>query len=147
MKKLLLASACIAALASSCKEDDPITPDPIQFSLASTTVSNTGRASSVEIDAKIKFKNLENSAVTVRWERYDVNIPATWQVSVCDNEQCRVPSIDAYTMTIPANDSFDMKAVFYPNNEMGTGSIYIRMYDPADSARTVKSAMYQVEAN
>lgn len=147
MKKLFFAAtAAMAILFTSC-EKDPVEEPAVQFSLAATSAMGSGRASSVEIDAKVKFKNLESTAITIKWQRYDVVVPTNWQVSTCDNEQCRVPAVTEYTMTIPANDSFDMKAVFYPNNEVGTGTARIRVFDPADSARTVQSILYTAEAN
>jgi hypothetical protein len=147
MKKLFFAAAAaMAILFTSCKED-PIEEPAVQFSLEATSAMNSGRASSVEIDAKVKFRNLENKVIIIKWQRYDVNVPSTWQVATCDNEQCRVPAVTEYTMTIPANDSFDMKAVFYPNAEVGTGTARIRVFDPADSARTVQSILYTVDAS
>ncbi len=144
MKKLLFALLAGSFVFASC-ERDPIEEPAIEFSLASTAVSNSARAISAEIDAKVKFKNLESTPITVKWQRYDVNIPTDWQVAVCDNEQCRVPAVTEYTMTIPANDSFELKLVAYPNGVIGTGTARIRLYDPADSARTVRSVLFEIE--
>jgi hypothetical protein len=147
MKKVLFAAACLSIFSTACEPDDPILPDAVRFSLAATSVSNLGRASSPEVDAKIKFYNLENKVINIKWQRYDVVVPADWQVATCDNNQCWVPAIAEQLMTIPANDSFDMKLVVYPNGVVGTGTAKFRMYDPTDSARTVQSVLYTIETN
>ena len=147
MKKVLFAAACLSIFSTACEPDDPVLPDAVRFSLAATAVSNTGRASGTEVDAKVKFYNLESKTISIKWQRYDVMVPTDWQVATCDNEQCRVPAVTEFTMTIPANDSFDMKLVVYPNGVVGTGTAKIRLYDPTDSARTVQSILYTVEAN
>lgn len=147
MKKLLFALLATSFAFTACEKDPDEEPAAIQFSLDATTASNSARASSAEIDAKVKFRNLENKTISVKWQRYDVNVPASWQVATCDNEQCRVPAVTEYTMTIPANDSFDLKLVVYPNGEIGTGTARIRVYDPTDSARTVQSIYYEIEGS
>lgn len=147
MKKVLFAAACLSIFSTACEPDEPVLPDAVRFSLAATSAGNTGRASSAELDAKVKFYNLENKTISIRWQRYDVMLPTDWQVATCDNSQCWVPQVTEQTMSIPANDSFDMKLVVYPNGAVGVGTAKIRFYDPTDSTRTVQSVLYTVETN
>lgn len=149
MKKFLMLFAATAAIFAACDKDEQ-TPEPtaaIQYSLSDDTTSVDGRASSFELDAYVKFKNLENKTISVKWMRYDEVKPAAWEIATCDNVTCYSPVINSQTITINAMDSFDFKIVFRPQTEAATASAKVRFFDPTDSARTVKVVHFAATAN
>ncbi len=140
--------ATTAAIFTACDETEE--PEPvaaIQYSLSNDSASVDGRASSFELDAYLKFKNLENKTISIKWMRYDEVKPAAWEIATCDNVTCYAPIVTSQTITVNAMDSFDFKIVFRPGATAGTASAKVRFFDPADSARTVKVANYSATAN
>jgi len=138
-----------AAIFAACDKDEQ-NPEPtaaIQYSLSDDSSSVDGRASSFELDAYVKFKNLENKTISVKWMRYDEVKPTAWEIATCDNVTCYSPVINSQTITINAMDSFDFKIVFRPQAEAATASAKVRFFDPTDSARTVKVVHFAAEAN
>ena len=148
MKKILIFAAVAAFFAACDKPDDTVTPTAaIQFSLADDSSSVDGRVSSFELDAYIKFKNLENKTISVKWVRYDEVKPAAWEIATCDNVTCYAPVVTSQTISVNAMDSFEFKLVFRPQATVGTASAKVKFFDPTDSARTVKNVHFGAAAN
>lgn len=134
MKRLLMSCMALTILFSACsKDEDNVTPTEQTyvrpFSVSSLESDYTGRVTSYELESKVTFTNLTNKSMDIVWERYSEDFPEGWETAVCDNEACHVPTVTTRTMTVAANEVFEMKSVIRPNEIAGTGSCKIRLYD------------------
>ena len=146
MKNLCLTALAATILFSACKKDET-TESPVYkvpFSISDNTSSSSARAVEFEIEAKVGFKNLTENTIQVVWERFDVVMPEGWESAVCDNELCHVPTVSTKIMQVSPFEEFDFKSVMRPGGVTGTGSCKIRLYDKADSARSVQVIDYTI---
>lgn len=110
-----------------------------KFSMSTNSDNGSATASNVKVEYKSKVTNLTSSNLDLRWVRtIDGNTPARWEVTICDNVQCHIPTVSTYDITIPANGNFDLKIGFNPKSILGTGDATVHLYEPSDSANTVQ---------
>lgn len=146
-KSLGIFALGLAVFLTSCEEDIEPTPEPaVQFSLSANQASLVGSSTASDISPKVMFTNDTDEEITLTWHRID-NLPTNWEAATCDNIACHAPVTTMRDMTLPAagetGSSFELKVSFYPNGETGTATSDIRIYDPADSARTVQTVTFE----
>jgi len=108
--------------------------------------SGNGLPSDLFIKVESFVTNTTNATMTVRWERYNVQIPTTWDNAVCDKDICHSAFVDTETYTIDPGEMALMSIWFVPNNNPGTGSVELRIYNEADSANSVITNTYSTMA-
>ena len=148
MKNLCLSALAATILFSACSKDKT-TESPaysVPFSISENTAEYSARAIEFEIEAKVGFKNLTEKTIEVVWERFDVVMPEGWESAVCDNELCHIPTVSTKVMQVSPLEEFDFKSVMRPAGIAGTGNCKIRLYDKADSARSVQVIDYTIIA-
>lgn len=123
-------------------------PTP-KFSISKTSDSGFNLATDgIDPEYKTLIKNLTGNTLSIKWHRIeDASFPQSWNSATCDNVQCHDPAVTDYTCTLPPNDSFDLKTVFYLNSMRGSGTITTHIYIPADSSASVKTFVASHTAN
>ena len=127
------------AISACTKEPVEPEPDPISFTLSTLSASETGNGKTAdEINPKSVLTNTSGRAIQLKWVRYDVNVPEEWEVAVCDDEACHIPTVGSRVMDLSDGEVVEMKITFRPNGMEGTGTAKLVMFDPADSAATAQ---------
>lgn len=88
--------------------------------------------------AHAKVKNLTNSPVTIRWQRYEVDLPTPLYTLVCDPNTCYGPTTGTQVFTLMPQDSGEMDVHFV--NETGliaTALVRLRLVNQANPADTL----------
>jgi len=85
-----------------------------------------------------------NAPVVVKWELYQLNVPATWtnDVIICDWENCRDISVDSLSLEVPDGKQSSVDVHFINDNNIGLGTAKILIYELLDSANTFKILTY-----
>ena len=108
-----------------------------KFSMSTNNDSGSAASSAPKVEYKSKVYNLTASDISLTWTRTnDSNNPGSWVIDVCDYIQCHIPTVDTYTFTLPANDSFDLKIGFDAGGRAGTGSATVDLYETGDMGTT-----------
>ena len=110
-----------------------------KFSLSKNNDSGTAAASSSKIEYTSVVTNLSNSTLNLRWVRtLTSGTPSRWNIDVCDNVQCHIPSVSTFDISMTPNETFDLKIGFMANTLTGTGDATVYLFEPSDSANTVQ---------
>ncbi|MFK7797382.1 MAG: hypothetical protein AB8E82_08005 [Aureispira sp.] len=108
-----------------------------KFSMSTNSDSGSAVKSAPKVEYKSKVYNLTGSDLSLTWTRTnDSNNPGAWVIDVCDYIQCHIPTVDNYTFTLPANDSFDLKIGFDATGRAGTGITTVDLYETGDVGTT-----------
>lgn len=125
---LLLTYSCLL-----CAQSIIVSPSP---------ATGTGLPSDLFIKIESFVTNNTNAVMDIRWERYNVQIPAVWDNAVCDKNACYASTVDTETFSINPGEMSIMSIWFIPSSTIGSGSVDLRIYNVADSANTVISNTY-----
>lgn len=112
-----------------------------KFSISKTSASG-GQSITNPMDPEYKtlLKNLTNAPLEIKWLRVaGSQNPSAWSDATCDNITCHAPFVTTSTCTIPANDSFYIKTLFYVANTIGSGSVTTHLFLPSDSLASLKT--------
>jgi hypothetical protein len=110
-----------------------------------TTVAN-GYSNDYEIIANCYIDNLTNTDQTIVWKRITNNLSNGWTSSVCDKNACWSYNTDTKTFILPASRSEKLNINFYPNNNIGNGTVEIIAFVQGDSSNTVIRGLFKASA-
>lgn len=87
--------------------------------------------------------------LTIRWRKIVNSYPASWTdgTSVCDKNLCWGPTVDFEDVMVPAGDSTNIDVYFYNGGRAGEGRVEVAVFDLADSAGTVQTAIFTAKAS
>jgi len=138
MKTLLLSILSVVLFSfGAVAQDFYITPIPVNVA---------GDAGASSIEASSKVVNKTDNTLNLRWEIFVIDMPTTWEVAICDSDQCYPPEVIANDYTLEPREEADMKPTFYPFGNEGTATIEVFVYDPLDSLNTIQINTYLVNA-
>lgn len=147
MKNFRLLTAILVLAVSmtvySCNDDEPIGPS---FSVTEIEMSPTGRAIDVDINGKIKVKNTSDAQINLYWVRNNIVVPNGWETALCDHELCYPVAVVERDLILEAGQEVELKLVFRPDGNVGTGSADLVLYDKADQAGTTKTYTFSAMA-
>lgn len=128
MKKIILFSFfAVITLVSRAQVSITIEPNP-----AYATIEAGGS----DIPAHAKVKNLGNVALSLKWERIVVSLPAGMTSAVCDINQCYLPSVSTKEFTLDPGEEGTMDVHVYPNGNVGNAEISIKVSEVGNTANT-----------
>ena len=117
-------------------------PPAPSFSISQTTASGSASISGLSFTADTKYRtiinNLTSNDLVVTWYREDApaSNPSAWTYATCDL-QCLQQSSNSYT--IPADTSLPLDAMFFHEQNIGSGSLTTHIYLDSDSIGTVQT--------
>ncbi len=125
MKKLLLTLLFVAGF----------------FGLKAQLISTTGDTSfangssaDFEIVAHANVRNTAASTATFRWVRVTNSLSANWKMAVCDVVTCYSDITDSAEFSLNPNETGNIDAHFYPNNNNGGGTTRVRIFEIGNPA-------------
>ncbi len=135
MRHILLSLSFILALGTGLQAQNfSLSPNP--------EVTVEGLASDNLLKALSTVTNTTNAPLTLRWVKYDENIPTGWDASVCDINTCYFPNITTADFTLPAGGSATMSVWFGVQGIDGMGDVKVAVFEPTDSMGTVQANHY-----
>lgn len=140
MKQILLILANLLILST-------ILPAQTDFTVTPSPASATGLSTDLYIKAISSIRNISSSTLNMRWERINVNIPSTWETSVCDPIKCHIPSLSGTDFEIDPGVTGALSVWFIPNGQPGTGEVQILVYNEADSLNNHFINTYNIVAS
>lgn len=90
--------------------------------------------------------NSTGATKTMAWWVDKTNLPAGWQLAVCDAVQCHAPVVVSNTYTLFGNDTQAFYTQYNSFDAVGTGSVILYHWEVADSANTVNACTWNFEA-
>ena len=143
----LFALAGLGLTACDKTEDDGPTVILAEFSLSQMAPSLTQRRiADPEISPISVLRNTSNREVKLVWRRISGDLPSGWELAVCDDVACHAPSVARREMTLPPDAVVDMKITFRHNEVEGRGEASLLIFDPQDSAATVRTVTFTAVA-
>lgn len=95
----------------------------------------------MDIEAKI-YNNSTNPADSVFvWER-TTKAPSSWQFTLCDTENCWLPSIEKNTFTLKKGENWIFNVAMYPGGVAGKGEATVVVY-PLGKKELSKTYVYR----
>lgn len=144
-KILTIALLSVILTIGACAPDDTEDNTP-KFEVTEVDMTPSANATSVEINGKIKVKNISSATLNLYWARKNVTIPSAWETAVCDHERCYSDNISERDLILEAGQEIELKAVFRPNGLTGTGSVDLSIYEKADQSNTEKTFTFTATA-
>lgn len=128
---------------------EQVFPPVIPYTLMVPTKSAADTAGK-EIVFAGHLKNLQDSELTVNFNRLVNDIPADWTSSICLKDQCLAPFIDEASITIAPMDSMEFSLHFFTaNSKADSGMVTLQISDStglqADSLTFHASTIYVQE--
>ncbi len=80
--------------------------------------------SSFQVQASIQ--NTGAAMLDITWERLDVSVPATWDVSICDPTACFPPKVITGKFSLAPNAKGNMLIDVFPNGMQGKANVRVR---------------------
>lgn len=117
------------------------------YSLSSTSQTGSGSNASPTTDPKlhIDVSNETNSSLTLKWYRVNETATPGWDIYVCYG-LCYGPATMTQVHTLTAKGTADETAPFEvhftPNGNFGSGHTEILLFEPSDSAGTVRTMVF-----
>lgn len=114
------------------------------FSLSDTTKSGTGTDANPTTDPKLTsyVTNETSNTLELKWHRVNETATPGWDIYVCYG-LCYGPATITETHTLAANQANEPFEVhFTPNGNFGSGHTEILIFEPSDSAGTVRRIIY-----
>lgn len=102
----------------------------------------------------VTLTNNTDTAIAIRWERFELERPAEWETQVCDPNDCYVPIVNSNIdsllglnapMLIPANDSVKISVYVNPMNTSGTGKFVLDFALANQPDSIIETANFEVE--
>jgi hypothetical protein len=144
-KILTIALLSVMLTIGACAPDDTEDNTP-KFEVTEVTMTPSANATEVEINGKIKVKNISSATVNLYWARKNVNIPSAWETAVCDHELCYPNTVGERDLILEAGQEVELKAVFRPNGLAGTGSVDLSVYEKGKQSTTEKTFTFTATA-
>lgn len=94
-----------------------------------------------DLELHVYFVNKSDDTAFI-WRRYEVSTPSGFLTAVCDNNLCWPPDTSSKPFTLQKNDSFQMLAHFYPENNCGKGSFKVYVYPQSDTNNKVSAEFH-----
>jgi hypothetical protein len=69
------------------------------------------------------IRNNTGAYANLKWTRYEMGMPAGWQTTVCDKNNCYSAATSTKNFSLNQGDSGFIKVNFIPNNMAGSGLI------------------------
>ena len=114
-------------------------------SITSTdTVYQWGTYNQFDIVAEVDMKNNSDSAKTYSWTKLKSNM-GSWEVAICDKNNCYLPSITTQQFTLSASEKGIMNAHFYPAGVAGEGVLILQLKN-LNEANDTANVVYKVKA-
>lgn len=147
----LLTAVLVLAVSMTIYSCDPDTTDDTptgpSFTVTEVDMTPTGNSSDVELNGKMKVKNTSEEQVNLYWVRNNITVPATWETALCDHELCYPVATVERDLILEAGQEVELKLVFRPAGERGTGSADLVLYDKADQAGTTVTHTFTATAD
>ncbi len=135
---LLFVAFCSAIFAQS------IIPVPNDSAAVSANVTDEFDP----VDVHIHVINNYGQAATFSWLLKNYVAPASWELKLCDNNNCYDLLFGSEThvsLTVNAGDTMDMKFQYSPHCLNGSGTANITIYVTGDSAATSTVLNYKAD--
>jgi hypothetical protein len=97
-------------------------------------------------DVHIELINNSANAITITWRMKDYVAPSSWELKLCDNNNCYdllIGNPVHESLTVGAGDTMDMKFQFTAHCIAGSASANVIAYVTGDSANTAVVLNYQ----
>lgn len=102
----------------------------------------------INAESHTHLHNTGNQELTIGWELINgVDNPRDWEITVCDNIYCYVPTVTSGTMVLVKDNTEEegrLKLNCKHNMVAGTGSSILRAWIVGDSANTVQQLTYNM---
>jgi len=109
-------------------------------------VSAIGAAAEL-IEAPTYIVNNSGSSVDFKWERIEYNLPAGWNASFCDKNNCYAPSTTTATFNLISGESGLLKPIFTPDEIEGLGIMKVRIYSITSGTTFDDTVTFQATTN
>jgi hypothetical protein len=150
MKNFKLLAAILLLVGSvtiySCGDDTPVATGP-SFSVTEVEMNPTGTITDVDINGKVKIKNTSDAQINLYWVRNNINVPNNWLTAFCDHVLCYPVATIEGDIILEAGQEEELKLVFRPDGNRGTGSADLVLYDKADQAGSTVTHTFTATAN
>jgi|GEM_PF-4564368 len=93
------------------------------------------------------IKSIANKDLDLMWEK-EVEKPDGWSVAICTNDVCFIDEVQSGALSIASGDSVALKVQAQPSGYVGTATVTVRFFDPADptNANTMGETTFTVTA-
>jgi len=105
----------------------------VSFEIDSLQVTACAPHTNFDIVAEINIQNTSGSAKDYRWEKLVEDFDNSWEVAICDKNNCYLTSVNTKNFNLSAGEKGILNAHFYPNGVAGTGSLTLRVYNENDT--------------
>lgn len=113
------------------------------FSIEHDTMEISGPADVQDFTSHNFINNISGGDIVLRWQRIEHSLSSQWETLVCDNVVCWDSITSTKAIIIQAGKSSPLDVHFLPDNVIGSGLVEILVFDTADSANTVQSAIFK----
>ncbi len=126
MKKILLLSVfTFATMVMWGQEVLTIEPNPVIVMDITVEITDAPGHSTLT--------NAGNTGRTIVWEKKVIEKTESWDVAVCDINNCYFPSVDSKSVVLAAGASSNLDVHAYPNGTPGYAIVEMKCYDSADT--------------
>lgn len=125
MKRLLLLGSLMFTISGISQVFTPVTNDSTFF----------GDATDSDFYGDIPIGNDDGVSDDMYWEVDSVNLPSSWEFSVCDQNVCYTKGTQNVEWILPGNGGY-LNMHFYPNGQDGEGFVVLKVNDSPDENQT-----------
>ncbi len=147
----LLAALLVLAVSMTIYSCDPDTTDDTpagpSFSVTEVEMAPSGMSTDIELNGKVNVKNTSEEQINLYWLRNNISVPNGWETALCDHELCYPVATVERDLILEAGQEVELKLVFRPGGNRGSGSADLVLYDKADQAGTTVTHTFNATAN
>ncbi|MDX1410019.1 MAG: T9SS type A sorting domain-containing protein, partial [Saprospiraceae bacterium] len=116
------------------------------FTIGPDSVSVTGGADELYLEAHTTLLNTQDTAIQVAWQRTIVTQPDTWINYLCSDFLCFLPENDSGMIYVLPHQEMDVNMTFFPQDVPGIGDVLVTFWDATEAAPGAVTIRYTCTA-